>query len=215
MRPGAIPGVTAGVRAPGDLGPPEARAAGGMFMALSLILLTLVVYLFSLTLPDEPRRRAVHASLAKAFYFPGTDEDVDLSAKGPALLLSPGRDALRSLQALLAAVPVAGTLAWEGSDLVVVLPPERVFAPAGSVRDPDGALREVAGLLAGTEGAVRVEGPTLPEAVKLTVALLRRGEGRSIAPARVSAVGTGSGDFLDDAVAPGLRVVLVRAKGVL
>jgi len=214
IRPGAIPGVRAGFRALGDANLPEARAAGGMLMALSLILLTLVVYLFSLTLPDEPRRRAVHASLAKAFYFPGTDDEVDAARKGPTLLLAPGRDALRALEAFLAAVPGAGTLTWEGPDLVVALPPDRVLAPAGSVRDPDGTVAEVARLLARTAVPVRVEAGTLPQAVALTVALLGRGAGQSIAPARVSAVGVGTGDGTD-AAAPGLRVVLLRARGVL
>jgi hypothetical protein len=215
IRPGAIPGVPSGMRSPGDTGLPEARAAGGMFMALSLILLTLVVYLFSLSLPDEARRRAVHASLAKAFYFPGTEEDLENAPKGPALLLAPGRNALRALQALLAARPAAGTLAWEGPDLVVTLPPARVLAPAGAVADPDGAVAEVSRLLARTSGGVRVEAPTVSQAVALTVALLGRGAGGKIAPARVSAVGAGRDDEIIETAMPGLRVVLVRAKAYL
>jgi len=212
---GPIPGVPSGMRAPAEAALPEARAAGGMFMALSLILLTLVVYLFSLSLPDEARRRAVHASLAKAFYFPGTDDDLDGAPKGPALLLAPGRDALRALEALLSVRPEAGTLTWEGPDLVVTLPPTRVLAPAGAVADPDGAVREVTGLLARTQGVVRVEAPTVSQAVALTVALLGRGAGKAIAPARVSAVGSGLGDGMIETAMPGLRVVLVRAKGYL
>jgi len=195
----------------GGTGAPEAQAAGGMLMALTLILLTLVVYLFSLTLPDEPRRRAVHASLAKAFYFPGTDEDADQAPKGPALLLSPGRDALRALEAALTARPEGGAVAWEGRDLVVDLPPDRVLA-GGTVADPDGTLGRVAVLLARTADPVRVEAEDLADAVAVTVALLGGHAGSGVAPGRVSAVGSGTGAEIDT---PRLRVVLVRAQGVL
>lgn len=198
--------------APGGAAMPEARAAIGLFMSLALILLTLVAYLFSLSLPDEPRRRAVNASLAKAFYFPGTDEDVDAAPKGPALLLSPGRDALRALDALLTARPEAGAVAWEGRDLVVDLPPARILAGGGSVADPDGTLRGVARLLARTAEPVRVEAQDISDAVAVTVALLGGRDGSGVAPGRVSAVGAGAGDEVDPAR---LRVVLVRAQGVL
>lgn len=200
-----------------EQGPPETRAAGGMLMALTLILLTLVVYLFSLTLPDEARRRAVHASLAKAFYFPGTDEDLDRAPKGPVLLLDPGRDALRALEAHLEDHPGAGALRWRDADFVVALPASRLFPGGIAVAaDPSGTLREVTRLLARTDTQVRVEAPTLTQAVALTHALLGSGEGRSVAHARVSAAGTGGGD---DASSPDggdeLRVVLTRARGTL
>jgi hypothetical protein len=195
----------------GGTGAPEAQAAGGMFMALTLILLTLVVYLFSLTLPDEARRQAVHASLAKAFYFPGTDDDAEQAPKGPALLLSPGRDALRALEADLTAHPESGAVAWEGRDLVVDLPPARILT-GGAAADPDGTLRRVAVLLARTADPVRVEARSLSDAVAVTVALLGGHEGSGVAPGRVSAVGAGTGEEID---APRLRVVLVRAQGVL
>jgi hypothetical protein len=214
IRPGGIPGVRATGRVAGDANLPEARAAGGMFMALSLILLTLVVYLFSLTLPDEPRRRAVHASLAKAFYFPGTDEDVDAAPEGPSLLLSPGRDALRALEVFFAARPAAGAVAWEGTDVVVDLPPDRILAPAGAVADPDGVLARVSGLLARTSAPVRVEAPALPQAVAVTVTLLGKGDGTRVATGRVSAVGAGAPD-LPAGPEPRLKVVLQRAKELL
>jgi hypothetical protein len=196
---------------------PESKAAGGMLMALTLILLTLVVYLFSLSLPDESRRRAVHASLAKAFYFPGADEDLDQGPQGPVLLLDPGRDALRALEAHLEGHPGAGVLRWEQSDFVIALPTPRVFPGGIAVpADPAGTLREISRLLARTKSGVRVEAPTLTAAVALTHALLGSGEGLSVAHARVSAAGTGTGA---DPVAPDggreLRVVLQRARGTL
>jgi hypothetical protein len=211
-RPMPLSGPRPDAQALAGNGAPEAQAAGGMFMALTLILLTLVVYLFSLTLPDEPRRRAVHASLAKAFYFPGTDEDVDQAPKGPTLLLSPGRDALRALEAALAAHPEGGAVAWEGRDLVVDLPPARVLTGGGAVADPDGTLGRVVVLLKHTADPVRVEAEGLSDAVAVTVALLGAGAGSDVSPGRVSAVGAGSGDEVDQ---PRLRVVLVRAQGVL
>lgn len=53
------------------------------------------------------------------------------------------------------------------------------------------------------------------DAVAVTVALLGRGDGRKVAPGRVSAVGAGVPDLPGEAAEPRLKVVLVRAKGAL
>jgi hypothetical protein len=195
-----------------------------MFTALTLILLTLVVYLFSVTLPDDVRRQAIHASLAKAFYFPGNDEDRARAPQGPPRLLSPGRQALLALEAHLATA--GGTVAWAGANLLVTLPDD--FDRAA------GTVPAVAHLLAASDHPVRVEataadaGPvagrrvrSLERAVDVTrglIAAAGRG-GERLDDGRFSAVGLGGVPVLDEvpgeAEGAGVRVVLVNARGSL
>jgi hypothetical protein len=193
-----------------------------MFTALTLILLTLVVYLFSVTLPDDVRRQAIHASLAKAFYFPGNDEDRARAPQGPPRLLSAGRQALLALEAHLAGA--GGTVAWAGADLWVNLP----AAPDA------GTVSGVAHLLAASDAPVRVEaaaadaGPvagrrarSLARAVDLTRGLIAAAAkgGEPLDDGRFSAVGLGGVPVSDETGgagdAAGVRVVLLNARGSL
>jgi hypothetical protein len=210
---------------------PEAQTGGGIFTALILILLTLVVYLFSLTLPDDTRRRAIHASLAKAFLFDIRHAEHAPAAEGPRHLLSPARQRLRELKAALMAG--AGTVTREGDALVVSLPAERLFAPGGTeVTDPRGALAPVARLLAAAGTDARVEASAEPDAaaatartrslsraVAVTRALLATPGAAGLDAGRLSAVGLGAdAGSLDDPEAPDagqVRIVVTDAEGVL
>lgn len=221
-RSGAVAAHTAGAA-------PEAQSGGGMFTALTLILLTLVVYLFSVTLPDDTRRRAIHASLAKAFLFdPGRSEGFGVP-RGPRHLLSPARQRLRELRAALG----DGAVTREGGALVVTLPAEALFAAGGAeVADRAGRLGPVARLLAATGGEARVEASaetdaaeaaardrSLARAVAVTRALLAAPGAAGLEAGHLSAVGLGRdpGDPAEpEAPARGrVRVVLTDAEGVL
>jgi|GEM_PF-3022947 len=207
---------------------PAAKASGGMFTALSMILLTLVVYLFSLTLPDDARRRAIHASLAKAFLFEDRGQDRIRPQDGPTRLLAPGRQALRALEARLAAG--GGRVDRVKRDVVVTLDGDALFVPdTARLRDRAGVLGPVARLVAATAADVRVEaeaqpdarGRALDRAVAVARDLVARAEagGDAVDTARLSAAGLGTApaaigaevSWNPDAV----RVVLVGAEGEL
>jgi len=208
---------------------PEAQTNGGMFTSLILILLTLVVYLFSLTLPDDTRRRAIHASLAKAFLFDASSPEEEAAPEGPVRLLSPARQRLRELEALLTGV---GRVDREGDALVIRIPADRLFTDGGTdLDDRTASLVRVARFLAAAGGDARVEATaetdaapdtarvrSLSRAVAVTRGLLASGAA-GLDAGRLSAVGMGADPgSLDDpeAVGPGaVRVVLVDARGVL
>lgn len=208
---------------------PETQTNGGMFTALTLILLTLVVYLFSLTLPDDTRRRAIHASLAKAFLFDASRPEGEPAQEGPVRLLSPARQRLRELEAVLTGV---GRVDREGDALLISLPADRLFADGGTdLDDRTASLPRIARLLAAAGGDVRVEATaetdaapdiarvrSLSRAVAVTRGLLAGGA-TNLDEGRLAAAGLGPDPgSLDDpeAAGPGtVRVVLLDAKGVL
>jgi len=99
----------------------QTQAVGGVHTALSLILLTFLVYLFSLTNLDEVRQRSVYASLAKAFMFTERSQQV-VVPQGQASLLSGPRQAVRELAGHLVAIGHPKAITWEGDDMVITLP---------------------------------------------------------------------------------------------
>jgi hypothetical protein len=97
------------------------RSVEGVHTALTLILLTLLVYLFSLTNLDESRRHSVYASLAKAFMFTETRLQA-VPVETDVALLSGSRQGMRELVAYLDAGEGRGQMEWESGDLVITLP---------------------------------------------------------------------------------------------
>ena len=99
---------------------PARDVAVRLYTALGLILLTLMVYLFSLSLPNQDRHHAVYASLAKAFLFSDWTVAPEADAERRGLLTGP-RQAVWQLAAGLAQNAPEGTLEWRGDDLLVHL----------------------------------------------------------------------------------------------
>jgi len=99
----------------------QTQAVGGVHTALSLILLTFLVYLFSLTNVDEVRHRSVYASLAKAFMFTERSQQV-VTPQEQVRLLSGPRQAVRELAGQLTAMGHPKAISWEAGDMVVTLP---------------------------------------------------------------------------------------------
>jgi len=189
---------------------------GAIFTALGLILLTLMVYLFSLTIPDPERHRAVYASLAKAFLF-SERHTVEVTEQAPRRLLSGSRQALRVLSGFLALHPEAGRLDFEGSNLVLTLGDAPDPVTGGVHRGT--VVTHVAQLAADLDRPVRVEaypgvsgdaGSTVARAARVAADLARAGV------SHLEAVGYGMpypGDVHD--AGERMRLVLMDAKGTL
>ncbi|MBI5136426.1 MAG: hypothetical protein HZA24_03710 [Nitrospirae bacterium] len=200
----------------------EIRAVWGINTSLSLILLTLLVYLVSLTNVDEARRSSVYASLAKAFMFTERSEQAAPVETGGALL-SGSRQGLRALMGYLGDDPSRGEVAWEGPNLIVNLPD----APDGAV--PAELLARVGTLAGAMDQLVRVEAYAAPgdtpadpfsgslgRAVAVAHTLLALGTG--LDERRVEAVGHSTPLPLADglgAETPRVRVVIRNAEGTL
>ena len=197
-------------------------ATSGTFTALTLILLTFVVYLFSLSIPNSERHQAVYASLAKAFLF----EERQLaggSHAGRVQLMSGPRESLRVLTAHMAAAGT-GELAWEGGDLVLTL--SGIGAEAASVAPHRETLARLAAMARETGAQVRVEAfaegernpvaersAALSRATRLATAMVNSGEG--LAAGQVSAAGYAVPRIGADGLPQGggrVRVVLKGAE---
>ncbi|MFQ5509015.1 MAG: hypothetical protein ACE5FN_06730 [Leptospirillia bacterium] len=182
----------------------QARSGATVFTTLGLILLTFMIYLFSMSEPSVERRNSVYASLAKAFLFSGRDQVSGAEGLDGDNLLSPGRDALRQLQLHLETHPGLGRIDHRGDDLVVTLNGARIF-DAGSgelqveAREATALLSQV---IAVETGAVRVEAtvgshvkPVVAGAASLTRAVaVAEGFGNIRGPSarRFSAAGMGA-----------------------
>ena len=199
-------------------------ATSGTFTALTLILLTFVVYLFSLSIPDSERHQAVYASLAKAFLF----EERQLaggSHAGRVQLMSGPRESLRVLTAHMAAAGT-GELAWEGGDLVLTLsgigaeasvaPHRETLARLAAMARESGAQVRVEAFAEGERNPVAERSAALSRATRLATAMVNSGE--ELAADQVSAAGYAVPRIGADGLPQGggrVRVVLKGAEASL
>lgn len=169
---------------PGPYDHPARDVAVRLYTALGLILLTLMVYLFSLSMPNQDRHHAVYASLAKAFLFSDwtVAPQADVEQRG---LLSGPRQAVWQLAAGLAQDAPKGALEWRGDDLLVHLPTQATLSN-GLVT----TLAQIAQVAKDGDIAVQIEtvGLSHGDRLRWATTLASVIEQQGVSPERIAAV---------------------------